>query len=334
MDFNARQTKIANILETYFSDASLLWDKVMLSKMLKDPEKMVSFEELSKLPKFKSITAATEEIRSAAERHSTNRLKLNKDKQKVGRIKPYVVDKKEELDEWSIYVEGLKKPYDNEQSIRELFNKLVGSVSFFRIPPTQKGECRFFGYCFVEFNDKNNVDRAIQIVNRYNCSDIATDTLAYRMQWNALKDEYLILLTERKTYVTSLWNEYQKEGTEENMEQEVDEKPFLEGLIVFVDCLHPQCPKTVAIALLQTSGVQIAFMNVKKKGLTSTHIRLKTAEDAIRICDYFSTHHIIQETEKDTTGKEQGSRTTDCLRLRRIQGTEEEIYWENELNRR
>lgn len=32
-----RQHKISNILETYFSDASLLWDKVMLSKILADP---------------------------------------------------------------------------------------------------------------------------------------------------------------------------------------------------------------------------------------------------------------------------------------------------------
>lgn len=96
---------------------------------------------------------------------------MSDDKEKIGRIKPYIVDKKEELDEWSIYVEGLKKPYDNEQNIVELFNKLVGAVSFFRIPPNQKGQNRFFGYCFIEFNDKNNVERAIKLVNRYNCSD-------------------------------------------------------------------------------------------------------------------------------------------------------------------
>ncbi|CEP11816.1 hypothetical protein [Parasitella parasitica] len=318
MNFDERQARLTNILETYFSDASLLWDKVMLSKMLKDPEKMVSFEELSKLPKFKSIAATAEEIRSAAEEHSISRLKLSEDKQKVGRIKPYVVDKKEELDEWSIYVEGLKKPYDNEQ----------------------------------KFHDKNNVERAIQIVNRYNRSDEAVDDsildeseiksladklnlrVMSKMQWNDLKDKYMRLLSERKAYATKLWNEYQKEKKEQNIEQEIEEKPFTEGLIVFVDGLHPQCSKTVATALLQTSGVQIAFMNTKKKGLPSTHIRLKTPEDSIRICDYFSTHHIIQETEKDTAGKEQESKTADCLKLRLIQGTEEKIYWENDLNRK
>lgn len=100
---------------------------------------------------------------------------MSQDKEKIGRVKPYIVDKKEELDEWSIYVEGLKKPYDNEQSIKELFNKLVGAVSFFRIPPNQKGETKFFGYCFLEFNDKSNVERAIQIVNRYDCPDTNMD---------------------------------------------------------------------------------------------------------------------------------------------------------------
>lgn len=100
---------------------------------------------------------------------------MDETKQRIGRIKPYIVDKKEELDEWSIYVEGLKKPYDNEQSIKELFSKLVGSVSFFRIPSNQRGETRFFGYCFLEFNDKNNVERAVQLVNRYNTTNIGKD---------------------------------------------------------------------------------------------------------------------------------------------------------------
>lgn len=128
-----------------------------------------------------------------------------------------------------------------------------------------------------------------------------------RLQWNALKDEYVELLAERKAYATKLWEEY--------------EKPFTEGLVVFVDGLHPQCPKTTAIALLQTSGIQIAFMNIKKKGLASTHIRLNTPEDALKICDYFNTHNIVQETEKDTVGKEHETKTPDCLKLQLLQGT-------------
>lgn len=42
-EVDSRQRKIANVLETYFSDASLLWDKVMLSKLLADPDGSKSF---------------------------------------------------------------------------------------------------------------------------------------------------------------------------------------------------------------------------------------------------------------------------------------------------
>jgi RNA recognition motif-containing protein len=92
---------------------------------------------------------------------------LSEDEEKIGRIKPFVMNKKQELDEWSIYVEGLAKPYNTEQSIRELFNSLVGHVSFFRIPPNQKGVQNFFGYCFIEFDNKDHVNKAVEIMNRY-----------------------------------------------------------------------------------------------------------------------------------------------------------------------
>jgi RNA recognition motif-containing protein len=85
------------------------------------------------------------------------------------------MNKKEELDEWSIYVEGLSKPYNTEQSIRELFNSLVGHVSFFRIPPNQKGQTKFFGYCFIEFDNKDYVSKAVNIVNRYPCGNKPTE---------------------------------------------------------------------------------------------------------------------------------------------------------------
>jgi RNA recognition motif-containing protein len=96
---------------------------------------------------------------------------------RVGRIKPFVMKKKQELDEWSIYVEGLSKPYNTEQSIRELFNSLVGHVSYFRIPPNQKGQQIFFGYCFIEFDNKDHVNKAVEIVNRYHRGEVATETI-------------------------------------------------------------------------------------------------------------------------------------------------------------
>lgn len=66
----------------------------------------------------------------------------------------------------------MEKPYNNEQKIIELFNKLVGHVSFFRIPPNQQGDTKFFGFCFIEFDNKDNVKKAVDLLNRYNRSSI------------------------------------------------------------------------------------------------------------------------------------------------------------------
>lgn len=74
-----------------------------------------------------------------------------------------MVNKTEELDDWSIYVEGLEKPYNNEQAITELFTSLVGHVSFFRIPPNQQGQADFLSYCFIEFDLQQNVEKAVQL---------------------------------------------------------------------------------------------------------------------------------------------------------------------------
>lgn len=70
--------------------------------------------------------------------------------------------------EWSVYVEGLEKPYNNEQRITELFSSLVGHVSFFRIPPNQQNQVNFLSYCFIEFDNRENVEKAVQLLNRYN----------------------------------------------------------------------------------------------------------------------------------------------------------------------
>lgn len=135
-------------------------------------------------------------------------------------------------------------------------------------------------------------------------------------------------MENQKNHIKELWNEFYAEYPEGNYDEK---KAYTEGIIVFVDGLHLQCAKTTAIKLLQDrSNIKIDFMNTKKKGLSSTYIRLNNSNDAKEICNYFNTHHIIQETGQDVIGKEQEIHTFDCLKLRIIQGTEEEIYWENE----
>ncbi|CAO3653377.1 unnamed protein product [Cunninghamella echinulata] len=58
-----RQKKIANTLQAYFSDANLLWDKIMQQYIKKDNEGFVPFDLLEKLPRLKAMKATSIEIK-------------------------------------------------------------------------------------------------------------------------------------------------------------------------------------------------------------------------------------------------------------------------------
>jgi hypothetical protein len=149
------------------------------------------------------------------------------------------------------------------------------------------------------------------------------------LDWNKLKDEYTHLLANKKRDIKQLWDDFYQQYPDGEITAKKT-KLYQEGITVFVDNLHLQSPKTNAITLLQSrTGIDIAFMNMKKKGLGSTHVRLKTPEDASKLCDYFNTHFIVQESGKDTVGKEE--QTRNCIKARLITGKEEELYWENEF---
>lgn len=61
----------------------------------------------------------------------------------------------------------MEKPYDTNEKITALFRDLVGPVSFLRIPNDASGKPRFHGYCFIEFDNKENVSKAVNRLNRY-----------------------------------------------------------------------------------------------------------------------------------------------------------------------
>ncbi|KAL0076155.1 hypothetical protein J3Q64DRAFT_1754189 [Phycomyces blakesleeanus] len=237
--------KLANILETYFSDANLLWDKVLQSKINNDPDGFVSFNSLQTLSRFKKLNATAQDIKHAAVNHSLSKLKLDTSGESIGRIKPFVLNKKEEQDDWSIYVEGLQKPYHTEQAIKELFGSLIGHVSFVRIPKNTQGCSGFYGFCFVEFDDRDNVNKAVRLLNRFNTSALCSEDqsnivktnekkgennvedgdknsnenvieqankLSLRVMsksdWNKLKEEYLEVQAARAAYTRDQWSKY------------------------------------------------------------------------------------------------------------------------------
>ncbi|KAI8394220.1 uncharacterized protein BYT42DRAFT_553735 [Radiomyces spectabilis] len=369
-----REHKLSQVLETYFSDANLLWDKIMQAKIAADVNGYVPFTSLQSLKKFKALDVTAEEIKSAAEKYSLNKLELSSDKSSIRRIKPFVPNKKEELDDWSIYVEGLQKPYDQEQNIRELLRKWIGHISFVRYPADKVGNTRFWGYCFVEFDDQANVDKAVRLLNRYNVDSEAIDEdldpadkeqidklnlrVMSKNKWNDFKAQYLRHQKERKADIQKLWSEYKETQTvpatsnkravdaddrsavQANKKQKVNENPgeaapaFQKGVIVLVTNVHVKSSKTVVKQLLEQAGVSVAFLNYKK-GVPSVHARLESSEDAQTLASYYEQHKVIQEHGNDATGKEvDPSTAAQHINVRVISGKEEQIYWEQDEQRK
>ncbi|CDH50346.1 hypothetical protein RO3G_06967 [Lichtheimia corymbifera JMRC:FSU:9682] len=360
--------KVLNALETLFSDANLQWDKVM-QKHLQEQNDYITVDTLLTLPRLKHVSATKDDIINAT--NESIRLQLNSDKTAVGRIKPFVLNKKEELDDWSIYVEGLEKPYDTNEKITELFRDLVGPVSFLRIPNDAGGKPRFHGYCFIEFDNKENVSKAVNRLNRYQLDmqddqqeDSTTDHVTQtadalqlrvmsKTQWNQYKDQYLAHQAQCKEDIKQLWDNYnatraqhgdaqpsKKRRTSENdnhnntevtSTEEDDDYP--KGIIARVTNIHPASSKTTVKTLLESSGVKIAYLNYKKNTFTC-HIRLNSAKDTQKIAMYFEEAMITQKDGKDATGYQtKDENDNKPIVVQPITGMEEKIYWDEERRR-
>ncbi|OAD65952.1 hypothetical protein PHYBLDRAFT_73274 [Phycomyces blakesleeanus NRRL 1555(-)] len=345
--------KLANILETYFSDANLLWDKVLQSKINNDPDGFVSFNSLQTLSRFKKLNATAQDIKHAAVNHSLSKLK-----------------------------EGLQKPYHTEQAIKELFGSLIGHVSFVRIPKNTQGCSGFYGFCFVEFDDRDNVNKAVRLLNRFNTSALCSEDqsnivktnekkgennvedgdknsnenvieqankLSLRVMsksdWNKLKEEYLEVQAARAAYTRDQWSKYyaslpntaeeipgpepqqQKKKKGEELPETME---YTKGIIVYVGNIHPKSSKTVISKLLEKSGLLVPYIG-RKKGLDYCHARLSSPEDAQQLVKYFENHPVIQENHTDDTGKAASTADMFKVNLRIISGKEEEFYWQDDI---
>ncbi|SAL99612.1 hypothetical protein [Absidia glauca] len=314
-----RQKQIANALETYFSDANLLWDKVMQQHLDESRDGCVSFDQLAKLKKMKALEVTPSEIKEAALGHSMTKLKISKDSSAIGRIKPYVRNKTEELTDWSIYVEGLGKKHCTEHQIADLFSQ-IGHVSYVRFPPDRNGDCRCQGFCFVEFDTKQHVEKAVETMNQDNLRVMS------KRQWLDLRDEYLAHQKKTSGHIKQLWQEYNNKHLEKEEEQQPKEDiSYPKNVIVFVQNIHVKSAKTTVKALLEQSGASITFMK-HKKGVDSCHARLASSEDTKKVVEYFKAHALIQASGTDIQGTATEN-ASQAIKVRAISGNEEKIYW-------
>ncbi|KAI7886568.1 hypothetical protein K492DRAFT_203105 [Lichtheimia hyalospora FSU 10163] len=332
---------------------------------LQEQNDYINMDTLLTLPRLKQVSATKDSIIDAT--HESIRLQLNDQGTAIGRIKPFVLSKKEELDDWSIYVEGLDKPYHTIEKITALFRDLVGPVSFVRIPNDASGKPKFHGYCFIEFDNKENVSKATHLLNRYQLDmqhdqqqDSTTDHVTQtadalqlrvmsKTQWNQYKDQYLTHQAQCKEEIKRLWDKYnttrsqqgdsqptkkrrtsEKDTTEVTDSKEEEDDHYPKGIIARVTNIHPASSKTTVKTLLETSGIKIAYLNYKKNTFTC-HIRLNTAKDTQKIAMYFEDAKIAQKDGKDATGYQTNDENDNKpIIVQPITGMEEKIYWEDE----
>ncbi|KAI8341377.1 hypothetical protein BC941DRAFT_449805 [Chlamydoabsidia padenii] len=336
-----RQKQIVNTLETYFSDANLRWDKVMQQYLHErnDGCKIIGtypstlfhsigipFEKLIGLKKMKLLQVTAEDLKEAVHGPSKAKLKVSEDGTSIGLINPFTLNKivdrnlvkrrrTEERDDWSIYVEGLGKKHGTEQVIVDLFEKHVGPVVFVRFPADRNGNTGFHGYCFVEFENKDDVDKAVDIMNDKEIAKLRVMT----------KDEYLLHQQKCAEQIKQLWTKYN-----EQPEPPTQDEDYPKNVIAFVQNTHIKSAKTTIKTLLEQSGASITFMK-HKKGIDSCHVRLSSAEDTNKLVDYFEKHALTQSSGTDTTGSITKN-PNEAIKVRALSGYAEEMYWMTDKN--
>ncbi|KAI8144841.1 hypothetical protein BJV82DRAFT_556233 [Fennellomyces sp. T-0311] len=319
--------KTLNVLETYFSDASLNWDKNLQQHLKDDPEGYVPFEKLAPLKRFKELDATAGDIKEAAQ--SSVRLKVNESGTAVARIKPFVLNKKEELDDWSIYVEGLRQPNDNQTKISQLFGKLVGHVSMVRFPQDKANSSKFHGQCFVEFSNQEDVEKAVE---QMDCSrgqerEGEVKKLFLRVmtknEYRRLEKQYLDHQEAVRAGIKRAWDEY-------NNDEKEEETAYPKGVVAFVTNLAMKTSKTTIKKLLDQSGIDLAYVDYKKNA-SSCHIRAQSSEDVDKLVAFFTENAKIQAHGKDATGEPASEATmSQAIRIRKVTGEEERIFWQDE----
>lgn len=128
------------------------------------------------------------------------------DDKSIARIKPIKSNKDDILDEWSIYVEGLTKPYQTEGSIAKLFTTHIGNVTRVHIPENRFGKKQFMGFCFIEFDDQEDVPKATQLISDQQLPNLKLRVMSKykkkkKIQENFIKENHLFDLGPNGTSI-------------------------------------------------------------------------------------------------------------------------------------
>ncbi|KAI8575533.1 hypothetical protein K450DRAFT_261383, partial [Umbelopsis ramanniana AG] len=221
--------RLAHCINNCMTDEAFENDNTLRTLIGMSEDSYIPLEFFRTKPSVAVFDASEEEMAIAVAKYCTITLKLDESLTKITRVKPFNVDQtRTALTPWSIYVEGLKAPYDTVDKIKELFEK-VDPVHHVVLPEAWNGTKKFFGFCFVEFNVPQSVHRAVRLFNRFDpqlsvqtkhkikerttdqdVSELA-DKLELRVMtkidWEKLKSRYLAQQQALEQQIKAVWEE-------------------------------------------------------------------------------------------------------------------------------
>ncbi|XP_012286644.1 la-related protein 7 [Orussus abietinus] len=157
---NALNAAILKQMEFYFSDANLSKDRFLGNLIKQDPK-----IDLGIFLRFNKIRALTTELsRVAKALKGSTILSVSEDGTKVWRVTP--IKEKENLDECTIYVQGLSPGADHEL-LSTIFSQ-YGTVEYISVP-RYKSNKKIKGFAFVEFQTPESSMKCIKAFQEKGC---------------------------------------------------------------------------------------------------------------------------------------------------------------------
>ncbi|EFN88316.1 la-related protein 7 [Harpegnathos saltator] len=156
----ALHAAILKQMEFYFSDANLSKDRYLSELLKKSP--YVALDVFTNFNKLSTLTTDTNRIAKALEKSTM--LKVSEDGTKVCRLTP--INKKENIDECTVYVQNLPPDSDHDWLI-SAFSK-YGKVVYVSIPRYQSNK-KIKGFAFVEFDTPAGAEECIKAFQKDGC---------------------------------------------------------------------------------------------------------------------------------------------------------------------
>ncbi|KAL0117687.1 hypothetical protein PUN28_008829 [Cardiocondyla obscurior] len=140
-------------MEFYFSNANLSKDRYLSGLLRENP--YIDLEVFTRCNKLRELSTDINRIAKALQ--GSTMLKVSEDGTKVCRLTP--IEKKENIDECTIYVQNLPPDADHDWLI-SIFSK-YGSVDYVSIP-RYKSNRKIKGFAFVEFDTPSSAQECIK----------------------------------------------------------------------------------------------------------------------------------------------------------------------------